>query len=306
MMTTRSPLLSATAPVVVLVSVLLWLLGPPPSPAYARPPGSAAARRAAPPPPTAAPAAPAAPDPPKPPDPDAERARALIRQAGTLLNQGDAGSAVAILQQAQRLHPDGTVSYNLGVAYAESGRHPEAAAAFSEFLVQLDGDPALQRSLLPERVLDVRQRLAAYEKTLARLRLTISAPSQPDQASPAPPRATASGQALSTTTTNWLKPGLHELRVQAAGASDYQARVQLAAGESRAMQVDLSPALAGGLALVPSEPPPPPPPVYKRWWFWAAIGSGVVLTSALIGAGATGKMDRPAPGTDLPPLDVAR
>lgn len=283
-------------------------------PAAARPSPPAAPGGASRPsrPPKAPPAAvtpqsPPAPD--SPPDPAAEQARQLIRQAGTLLNQGDHASAVAILQQAQRLHKDATISYNLGVAYAEGGRHPEAAAAFSDFLVQIDRDPALRRGVLPERVADVRQRLATYRTTLSRLRLTLSGP--PGLALQ---RAVASadGRPLPQPSAGsddpcWLRPGPHELRVQAEGASEYIARVDLAPGEERIMAVTLSAApLAGALALVPTAAPEPPPPLYKRWWFWAAVGSGVVLTSALIGAGAAGRMDRLAPGTDLPPLEVAR
>lgn len=239
-------------------------------------------------------------------DPQAEairqQVRALVRDAGAAMDRGDKQTAVSLLRQAQALRPDPSLDYNLGMVYAELGKGPEAAEALSRFLRQ-----ARPEAVTRDRLEDVRRRLDAYREQLARLAVKVEVPGPP----PAPPaQVVLDGQpavpAAEAAAPRWLGPGTHELRVSASGKIDFNVSLTLQPGEERSITAQLAPRPQDRRPLVPVvEVSHGPPPFYARWWFWAAIG-GTVIAVGLIGAGAAGRFNHPAPGTDLDSLDVAR
>lgn len=246
-------------------------------------------------------------------DPAAQKqARALVREAGQLLESGDKQGAVAKLLAAQRLRPDPSIDYNLGITYAELHDDPRSAQALARFLRDAD-----RSAVLADRIDDAEKRVAAYKKSLARLELRVALPpSTPDGA---PPPAVfiddESRGPLKTgpaaTSALWLKPGAHRVRVTAPYAREYAVSVEVKPGEQRALSGELLAANAGQ-SLVPSneylqaQSEAEKPPVYKKWWFWTAVGGGAAVAIGLIAAGAAGRFTRIAPGSDLDPVEVGR
>jgi hypothetical protein len=237
-----------------------------------------------------------------------QQVRALVHEAGQLMDHGDRAGAVARLQQAQALWPDPSIDYNLGVVYAELGQHPQAAQALQRFLAGAD-----RGAVLSERLEDARRRLDDYQRTLARLSVKAGLPAGAnspslivDQEAPVLASADLKWGPL------WLVPGAHRVRVTASGAGDYEVKVELAPGAQRELSAELLPP-ATLSAVVPAtlelqHAGEPRPPIYKKWWFWSAIGGGAasIIGFSLAAAGATGKLSHVAAGSDLDPVDVAR
>ena len=273
-----------------------------------------------------------------------QQVRALVRDAGQLMDKGDRAGAVSRLQQAQHLRPDPSLDYNLGIVYAEWGKAPEAASAFARFLSGATADKVTR-----DRTEDARRRLDAYKEQLGRLMVVLPPdPAAPGAAVPIGPPAPGAPPASSSASSSasgasgtpapqtgppppavfidnqfagqapfahpaWLAPGAHNLRVSASSARDYAVSLTLTAGEERTVVAELtkvSMQAPPGATLVPPDlilqGVHEPVPLYKKWWFWTAVGGGVVVVAAVIGAGAAGKFNRPPPGTDLDPVDVAR
>lgn len=235
-----------------------------------------------------------------------EQLRALVRQAGERMERGDRAGAVALLEQARAIRADPSIDYNLGVAYAELGRHPQAAEAFERFLPA--ADPA---KFLPERLDDVRKRLASYAGSLARVRAHYSLPSGgaatlylndralgPLRDGRLPPQGASD--------TRWIEAGSYRVRVAGPGLRDYVVSVDIRPGETRDLTGDVmgdgtGAALLGGEPVVAKEGPRP---FYKKPWFWGVVGGGAVVTISLIAAGASGAFTHTAPGSDLDSVDL--
>lgn len=220
------------------------------------------------------------------------------------MQAGDKATAVALLEQARGLRADPSIDYNLGIAYAELGRHPQAAAAFERFLPV--ADPA---RFLPERLADVRSRLTLYEQSLARVRARFSV------AASSPATLYLDGQALAPleagrmSQAQWLSPGSYRVRVAGPGLRDYNVSVELRPGEQRELTGDVvsegseSNFLADAQAKAPK---PEPLPFYRKPWFWAVVGGGAAVGIGFIAAGAGGAFDHTAPGSDLDSIDLFR
>jgi hypothetical protein len=241
--------------------------------------------------------------------------RALVREAGQRMDRGDRAGAAALLQQAQALSPDPSLDYNLGVVYAEMAQHPQAAAALQRFVQTAD-----RSAVLSDRLEDAQRRLDTYQRTLARLsvKATLPAGARSPSLVPSPvpslivdqqePRPLPLPQPL------WLLPGEHRVRVSAEDARPYEVTVDLTPGQPRELFAELlPPAALSSVVPVTAElqhahDSAQQPPLYKKWWFWTAIGGGAVavIGLSLIGAGASGRLNHVAAGSDLDPVDVAR
>lgn len=235
-------------------------------------------------------------------DPLSQQVRALVREAGALMDRGDRAGAVNKLLQARRLRPDPSLDYNLGIAYADWGKHPEAATAFARFL-----DATSRDAVTRDRIQEAERRLRTYQAELARVTILLA------QKAPAPASVLIDSQNVGQAPLKgyFLAPGAHDLRVTAPGARDYQVSLSVQAGEERTLTADPIPlaAASSGAGLVPLSTtvaaPPPPTPLYKRWWVWTAAGAGAVLAAGLIGAAAAGRFNRPPGGMDLPAIEVS-
>lgn len=233
-----------------------------------------------------------------------EQLRALVRQASERMQAGDKAGAVTLLEQARTLRADPSLDYNLGIAYAELGRHPQAAAAFERFLPA--ADPA---RFLPERIEDVRSRLTGYQQSLSRLRARFTV------AAGAPATLYLDEQVLSgleagrLSQPQWLSPGSYRVRVAGPGLRDYTVSIDLRPGEQRELTGDVvsegseSSFLADAQAKARKQEPQP---FYRKPWFWAVVGGGAAVGIGFIAAGAGGAFDHTAPGSDLDSIDLFR
>jgi tetratricopeptide (TPR) repeat protein len=231
-----------------------------------------------------------------------EQLRALVRQAGEKMESGDKAGAIALLEQARSLRADPSIDYNLGVAYAELGRHPQAAEAFERFLPAAD-----PTRFLPERLSDVRKRLADYERTLARVRTRFSVPGGSAPTLYLDERVFASLPDGKLADPRWLSPGSYRVRVAGPGLRDYSVSIDLRAGESRELTGEVL--REGSESTFLGDPRPAkqePLPFYRKPWFWAVVGGGAALGIGFIAAGAGGAFDYTAAGSDLEPVDLFR
>ncbi|HNK47185.1 MAG TPA: hypothetical protein PKL17_20555 [Pseudomonadota bacterium] len=237
-----------------------------------------------------------------------QQVRQLIREAGQMMERGDRRGAAARLEQARALWNEPSIDYNLGVVYGELQQPQEAAQALERFLRNAD-----RAMVLSERLEDAKKRLAAYERSLSRLSVTVTMPSGSSE-----PNLFLDGSLRSKLPDGNTPPpgylfataGSHQVRVASSGLRDYSVSVDLKAGELRKLDGILLPQ-SGDAALLSYSTPPQnagsdTPPIYKRWWFWAAVGGGVAVIAGISGAAAAGAFHRVAPGSDLDPIDVSR
>lgn len=231
-----------------------------------------------------------------------EQLRALVRQAGERMEAGDKAGAVALLEQARALRADPSIDYNLGIAYAELGRHPQAAEAFERFLPV--ADPS---RFLPERIDDVRKRLADYQRTLARLRARFSVPAGSQPTLHLDERVIAALPDGRMSDPRWLGPGTYRVRVGGPGLRDYVVNVDLRPGETRELTGDVLREGSESTFLGDVKPAKlEPQPFYRKPWFWAVVGGGAALGIGFVAAGAGGAFDHTAPGSDLESVDLFR
>ncbi|MBL9009190.1 MAG: hypothetical protein JNJ46_33330 [Myxococcales bacterium] len=231
-----------------------------------------------------------------------EQLRALVRQAGEKMEAGDKPGAVALLEQARSLRADPSIEYNLGIAYAELGRHPQAAEAFERFLPAAD-----PTRFLPERIDDVRKRLAEYGRTLSRVRTRFSVPSGSVPTLYLDERVIAAVPDGKLAEPRWLSPGTYRMRVAGPGLRDYVVSVELRAGESRELTGEVLREGSESMFLSDVRPAKQEPlPFYRKPWFWGVVGGGAALGIGFIAAGAGGAFDHTAPGSDLEPVDLFR
>lgn len=231
-----------------------------------------------------------------------EQLRALVRQAGEKMEAGDKAGAVALLEQARSLRADPSLDYNLGIAYAELGRHPQAAEAFERFLPAAD-----PTRFLPERLDDVRKRVAAYQRTLSRVRTRFSVPSGSVPSLYLDDRLIAAVPEGKLAEPRWLSPGSYRVRVAGPGLRDYVVSIDLQPGESRELTGDVLREGSESLFLGERKPAKEEPlPVYRKPWFWAVVGAGAAVGIGFLAAGAGGAFDYTAAGSDLEPVDLFR
>jgi tetratricopeptide (TPR) repeat protein len=94
-------------------------------------------------------------------DADVDRAVALFEVAERRYQEGRFEDAVSLLLEARELHREAVLSYNLGRAYEELDRLPEAIEAYREYLIE--APDARDRAA-------VQSRIARLEANVARVR----------------------------------------------------------------------------------------------------------------------------------------
>jgi hypothetical protein len=99
-------------------------------------------------------------------DDDKKDARALMQSGVALLKAKDYLGALAVFKDAYRRYPSAKILLNIGTTLKQLGRDADAANAYQRYLDAPDTDPA--------RKPEVESLLAEYDKTLARLKLTVS------------------------------------------------------------------------------------------------------------------------------------
>ena len=85
-----------------------------------------------------------------PAETDRERALRLFHEASELYTRGRFADAVTLLLEARGLYDDPNISYNLGRAYEELGRHRDAADAYRAYLERAPN--ARDRAVIEARI----------------------------------------------------------------------------------------------------------------------------------------------------------
>ncbi len=146
-----------------------------------------------------------------------------------LAQQGSLEAAIAEFKRAYALSPHPSVLYNLGQAYAASGRAVEAVQALRRYLEQADPKQDNERRAQASAVIDYQS------QRIGSLRLEIE---------PAGAEVTLDGEALGKAPINApleLTAGAHGLVVVAAGHATQSARVEIVGKGSTSLRVRLEP-----------------------------------------------------------------
>jgi hypothetical protein len=188
-------------------------------------------------------------------------AKKHLEHGNALLLEGKPAEALAAYEAAYAAYPSPKISFSIAEAKLELGRAIEAAEGYERVIRELAPDSPL--------VLASKEKLAAADARLGRLSIATL---------PEGAEIEVGGKAIGTAPIDRLRvdPGSVEVTAR-LGADARSETIEIAAGEERSVQIDLTPI-----------PPPPPPiveeePITSKWWFWTAIGAGVVVAGAAVG-----------------------
>jgi hypothetical protein len=212
-----------------------------------------------------APAAPAAPD--TDSDAEANRPKQLFDSGVQSFEEGRFADALASFEQAYRLKPHPLVQVNIANCYDKLNQPAEALEHFEAFLASSPGNSA-QRD-------EVRTAVARLSKLAGRLNLQLT----PEQAA-----GTLDDQAVLHPPNQWVTAGRHRLSFAASGYEPAVRVVDVRAGETVEVSVNLQPL---------------PPPTLATSAAPAAAGPTAVgsspPSSPAVGASGVSSASRPLP-----------
>jgi PEGA domain/Tetratricopeptide repeat len=181
---------------------------------------------------------------------DEPAARRLFLEGNRLLEQQDFAGALERYDRAWAEYPNPRILINRATALTKMGRLHEAANSYAAYL----RDPRAEAS----RMSAVRTELAALDARVGQLEIGVAEPGA---------MIVLDGVDLGPSPQELVlrvAPGRHELAARKSGYTPAQAQVTLAAGERRAVVLDLVPVPeAPSPTVVEIDPPdrPAPPPV---------------------------------------------
>ncbi len=179
------------------------------------------------------------------------KARAAFALGNEKMEAGEFDAAAAAFKEANELIPAALAQYKYALALDKAGKPKEALEAYK----------ALLAGELPEKMAE--QKIAA-EKRVAELTEGLKPKTGVVKLTSNPPGATVvvdGERSLDVTpTTLTLKPGVHHVEVTMAGHEAVKKDVEVAAGASVELAIDLPAAAPPPPVASSSAPPPPPPP----------------------------------------------
>lgn len=248
------------------------------------------------------------------------RAREAFLAGRKFMERGRYQEAAGAFRRAIEAKPTPGLYYHLGTSLEKSGDLVAAHASYLTAREQLETQPAPDvQALLPKA-------LAALEAQLA----TIVVRPEPGNSS-----AELDGEPIATRREVWLRPGKHQVRVEAQGYEPVELSVQLSAGQTRlveprlelsvqppAIAADGAPASAAQVTeptdaadTTPRRPSVVPPLLLWSGTIVVAMGLGVGIGGALWNedakaqhAAAQEEVETIAPGNDgacAPPVPGA-
>jgi hypothetical protein len=238
----------------------------------------------------------------------------LVDHAVDAFEAGDVERAHEQFQKAFALRPNARVRRGLGITALRLARYSEARQQLSAALTDVN------QPLNAKQHEEVTRLLAWIASNLGIVHLHVTPRADQilvDDEPVAPVTMNAADLALA--------PGIHRVRVSAAGFAPQERTVDVAAAQEDTLALTLvsnvpSPArVAAAAPVVVSTPheamtPQPAidpgarapvtdsPSVFERWWFWTAVGVVVVASAATTIALATQSNAKPSadePGTKL-------
>jgi hypothetical protein len=181
---------------------------------------------------------------------DTARAEALFREARTALARGDHATACPRFEESLRLARRASTLFNLAECEAAKGQLVAALARWQEGIALLDAKD--------DRLADARDRAAAIDKRVPRLRLQL-APGVPPAVRVEVDGAQLAHDRLGTLVP--VNPGAHLLTLTAPGRREQRVPVTLAEGERKEVTLAFhpnEPATAGQPAHRPGAVPGAP------------------------------------------------
>jgi hypothetical protein len=196
-------------------------------------------------------------------------AESLFREALVLMQQGAFDRACSKLEESERLDPGGGTLLNLARCYEAQGRIATAWSTYREALGFAHRDHREERATFAE------ERLASLEPRLPKLVLRL--PDGDRSITVFVDNVPIHAAALDTPQP--VDPGVHTIRVTAAGRHDFSATVKLAEHEAREISV---PALAPEAVTTPpaSILRPEAPPETSRGATQRMLGGSVLAVGA--------------------------
>ncbi len=201
-----------------------------------------------------------------------EDAAAKLDAGVAAFRSGRYEEALATFQDAYATYPSDKILFNIGMALGQLGREAAAAQAFDQFLQNVGTDSGDARAGAARSALD---RLAAR---LGRLQFGEAAAAAALTVDGAP-------VILPAHRMLYVKPGSHTVSAAAPGLVTRRIRVEVRAGEQRAVELELrpppSPAVVAAAArsrtsAAPSSDRPVP---RRRVWTWVAAGGALALAA---------------------------
>lgn len=206
------------------------------------------------------------------PDEEAiEQASVRFRRGVEFYRNGDYQAALVEFQRAYEIAPNYALLYNLGQTSFELKDYPTALASFTRYLEE--GGAKIK----PKRRIVVDGEIAKLRNYVARISLTVEEGAEVVVDDKVIGISPLSEDIL-------VSAGRRKISVTKAGYAPLQRIIEVAGGETKELELKLSP-----LQAVPPPPPPPPPPAPIRrpdTSIGAGVWIGVGLTVAL-GAAAS-------------------
>ncbi len=212
----------------------------------------------------------------------ADDARSLFLRGQTAYSQGDYENAASLWERAYALDPRIGLQFNLSQCYERLGRLEDAVAALQRYVDGTAPDD--------ERLSDARARLLAIRERVGRTAVRL-------QGGPEGAVLLVDGEdrgRLPRPDPLLVTPGSHDIRVRAAGYSDFAASVTVPAGQSVDVGIEMQRAASGG----GGEP--------SLGSILTMAGGGVVMVTGLILGGVALDQAGRAPSSTGPEADSAR
>jgi tetratricopeptide (TPR) repeat protein len=216
-------------------------------------------------------------------------AQALLREGTMLYGRGDYAAALEKFKAAYSVYPRPKLLFNIGEANRRLAHPVEALDAFERFLADAKDASAQSRGEAQESVAELKARLARISINTAAAGAEVAVDGTRAGTTPLP-------------RSIWVAPGRHQVTVTRADTLPFLKEVTVAAGDARALAVDLlpidgsAPPAAIATTGAPSESAKP---ITKRWAFWAVVGAAAVLGTVAIIASSSSSSS-PAHQTVVP------
>jgi tetratricopeptide (TPR) repeat protein len=199
------------------------------------------------------------------------RAQALLREGTTAYGHGDYAAALDKFTAAYAIFPSPKLWFNIGQANRDLGRPVEAVAAFDRFLREAEDAP-------PETLAEARRSSGELKTKLGQITVTCAIDGADVTVDGKPVGSTPLGELI------WTTPGHHQLAVQHPGYSPAIEDVNVTAGDTTAVNVELraidlhaqNPE-GGGANVGDRAAADEGRPIYKEAWFWIAVGVAVAI-----------------------------
>jgi tetratricopeptide (TPR) repeat protein len=225
------------------------------------------------------------------------RARALLQEGASFMDERQYDRAVDAFREAYRLVPSPKVLYNLAIAYLSVARYADALAALEKFLAEATDAPEANRETARRHIADLRGKVTALAVTSDRPRAEL----------------VLDGRSLGEVALDHdltIDAGPHDLRAVSNGRVIEQ-RLTAPPGGRVAVTLSFDGPIPGAAPPAASAPAGPPglalsgapeesPSLTRRPWFWVAASCALAAVATVVLLVALGGTEYPTPDATVP------